>query len=74
MKSFFLFDDGIFGSVAGETYIPNQVSSRLYPFYLLSSASEANLLSYSLAAGLLPTALRNGSNPINPATGRASSA
>ena len=72
LESFFLFDSKLFEKVPLETFLTPAGQHQLFPFYLLRSTSEANLVNFAFASGLISKALNLDANQevIIPSTGR----
>lgn len=71
LSDFFLFDAALFGGREIETFLPRVGLHQLYPFTLLRSLAETNLVNLAFASGVLSVALELDDEPaIVPATGR----
>lgn len=71
LDDFFLFDDIIFEGIAAETYLPTTSLRQLYPFALLKTLAETNLVNLAFASGALNEALGlDDDQLVMPATGR----
>jgi hypothetical protein len=70
LRDFFVFDDDVFTPETVRTYLPEASSRALFPFALLDTAVEANLVNFAFATGLIGQALDLDQPPPIPACGR----